>query len=180
MFSAQFLVLSRFSYRFGQIPSYFWTWTDKIHISRFSRFPGCAGNPACLNIIWASMLTKSTLKSICKVNNWFFFLICLGSQNEYAKNFTLVRYIFWMDFRWTSMILLFYLEYIHVNNSPIYTYLVALDSRVTGNDDMNPPTQTKVKRGEMWNSSQHPGQTCIHVPPSRWLCSVCDPGQNPG
>ncbi len=37
MFSAQFLVLSRFSYCFGEIPDYFWTWTDKIHISKFSR-----------------------------------------------------------------------------------------------------------------------------------------------
>ncbi len=27
-----------FCHFFGQIPSYFWTWTDKIQISRFSRF----------------------------------------------------------------------------------------------------------------------------------------------
>ncbi len=37
-FSAKFLVLSRFSHFLGQIPGYFWTWTDKIQISRFSRF----------------------------------------------------------------------------------------------------------------------------------------------
>ncbi len=38
-FFAKFIVLSRFSHFFGQIPGYFWTWTDKIQISRFSRFP---------------------------------------------------------------------------------------------------------------------------------------------
>ncbi len=45
MFSAKFLVLSQFSDFWGQIQDYFWTWTDKIIISRFSRFPGPAGNP---------------------------------------------------------------------------------------------------------------------------------------
>ncbi len=49
MFSAQFLVLSRFSYCFGKILSYLCTWTDTIHISRFSWFPGCAGNPWARN-----------------------------------------------------------------------------------------------------------------------------------
>ncbi len=41
-FSAIFLVLSRFSHFLEQIPGYFWTWTDKIQISRF---PGSAGGP---------------------------------------------------------------------------------------------------------------------------------------
>ncbi len=44
-FSAKFLVLSRFSHFLGQIPGYFWTWTDTIPIFRFSRFPGSTGNP---------------------------------------------------------------------------------------------------------------------------------------
>ncbi len=44
-FFAKFLVLSRFSHFFGQIPGYFCTWTDKIQISRFSRFPGSTMNP---------------------------------------------------------------------------------------------------------------------------------------
>ncbi len=43
--SAKFFVLSRFSHFLGQIPDYFWTWTYKIQISRFSMFPGSAGNP---------------------------------------------------------------------------------------------------------------------------------------
>ncbi len=41
-FSAKCLALSRISHILGQIPGYFWTWTDKI---QFSRFPGSAGNP---------------------------------------------------------------------------------------------------------------------------------------
>ncbi len=32
MFSAKFLVLSRFSHFWGQIPGYFWTWTEKIKL----------------------------------------------------------------------------------------------------------------------------------------------------
>ncbi len=44
-FSAKSLILSRFSHVLGQIRGYFWTWTDKIPISRFSRFPGSTGNP---------------------------------------------------------------------------------------------------------------------------------------
>ncbi len=44
-FSAKFIVLSRFYHFSAQIPGHFWTWTDKIQISRFSRFPGSAGNP---------------------------------------------------------------------------------------------------------------------------------------
>ncbi len=44
-FSAKFLVFSRFSHFLGQIPGHFLTWTDKIQNSRFSRFPGSAGNP---------------------------------------------------------------------------------------------------------------------------------------
>ncbi len=84
---------------------------------------------SCLNIIWASMLTKSTLNSITTFESRFF-SFCPGSQNEYAKNFTLLGYLFWMDLRWTSMILWFYLESRHANNLPIYTDLVVLDSRV--------------------------------------------------
>ncbi len=45
MFSAKFLVLSRFSDFWKQITSNFWTWIDKIQISRFSRFLVPAGNP---------------------------------------------------------------------------------------------------------------------------------------
>ncbi len=43
--SAKCFVLSRFSHFLGQIPGHFWTWTDKIQISRFYRFQGSAGNP---------------------------------------------------------------------------------------------------------------------------------------
>ncbi len=54
MYILTFQVLSIFSANFfcpgfgtfwGQIPGYFWTWTDIIQISRFSWFPGSAGNP---------------------------------------------------------------------------------------------------------------------------------------
>ncbi len=39
-FSAKLFVLSRFSQVLGQIPGHFWTWTDNIQISRFSKFAG--------------------------------------------------------------------------------------------------------------------------------------------
>ncbi len=45
MFYAQFLDLSMFLQYLEQISGFFLTWTDKIQISRFSRFPGSAGNP---------------------------------------------------------------------------------------------------------------------------------------
>ncbi len=44
-FSIKFLVWSRFSHLLGQILGYFWTWTNKMQISRFSWFPGSTGNP---------------------------------------------------------------------------------------------------------------------------------------
>ncbi len=55
MFSAKFLVLSRFSHFLGQIPGYFWTWTDNIQIFWFFRFPGSTGNPAMTRWVYRSM-----------------------------------------------------------------------------------------------------------------------------
>ncbi len=78
MFPAQFLVLCRFSYCFGQIPGYFYTWTDKIHISRFSRFPGCAGNPG------SGSLTFKFIRNILKMDHRYYFeveqLICAAGM----------------------------------------------------------------------------------------------------
>ncbi len=44
-FSDKCHVLSRFSHFLGQILSYFWAWTDKIHITKFSRVPDSAVDP---------------------------------------------------------------------------------------------------------------------------------------
>ncbi len=54
MLSVKFLALSRYSHFGGKIPGYFWTWTDKIQISKFSWFPCSDGNPDSIMGFWRS------------------------------------------------------------------------------------------------------------------------------
>ncbi len=75
-FSAKFLVLSRFSHILGQIPGNFWTWTDKIQISRFSRFTGSAGNPVKENVHdlskshYYGIITIETMRHYSSLKQW--------------------------------------------------------------------------------------------------------------
>ncbi len=69
MFPAKFLVLSYF---FEQNTGYFWTWTDKIQISRFSTFPGSNGNRVSTMILsfWNKMVLKTTVLLLQVVFLW--------------------------------------------------------------------------------------------------------------
>ncbi len=53
VYSAKCMLLSTFLHFWWQFPGYFWTWADKIQISRFSRLPGSTGNPARIIILQA-------------------------------------------------------------------------------------------------------------------------------
>ncbi len=57
MFSTKCLVLSRFSHFWRQIVGYFWTWTDKIQISGFFRFPSWEPWSRLLKLVNRKLIT---------------------------------------------------------------------------------------------------------------------------